>query len=48
MGSCYIPRPYRPRLFPRLVRWGLFAVGCIAAVQFLVLLSWVADALYHG
>ena len=48
MDSCYIPPPYRPRLFPRVVRWGLIGIACVGAVVLMIFLSWVGDALYHG
>lgn len=48
MNTSYIPPAYRPRLFPRIVYWVLVAAGSVVVVYGLVLLCWVADALYHG
>jgi hypothetical protein len=43
----YIPKPYRPRLFPRIVRWCLIAAACMAVVWLIVLLMWELDAFMH-
>ena len=43
----YIPPPYRPRLFPRAVRWTLLAIGCVLFVYIGILLMWVVDGLIN-
>ena len=43
----YIPKPYRPRLFPRIVRWCLLALGCIGFMVLMILLMWEIDAILH-
>ncbi len=40
----YIPPPYKPRLFPRAVRWVLLAVGSMVFVCYCVAMMWLLSA----
>jgi hypothetical protein len=40
----YIPPPYRPRLFPRAVRWTLLVIGCVVFVIYCVAMMWLLSA----
>lgn len=45
MNTPYIPPPYRPHIFPRVVRWTLVLLGCVLFLVISIGLMWEISAL---